>query len=205
MQYAITPVDYKDVGQYNLDFQMHIYLIYMLIFTLASRTLTETCDSSREIRCSSDSKSERTFIALKPDAVQRGLVGEIVTRFERKGFKLVAMKLVSASEKLLHSHYQEHEGKSFFSPLVSYMRSGPVLATVWSGKGVVAAGRAVLGATNPLAAAPGTIRGDLGLETGRNLCHASDSVDSAEREIGLWFSQDEIVGWNHDLENWIHE
>ena len=184
---------------------MHFYLVNILIFTLASRTLTETetCDASSEIRCNSD--TERTFIALKPDAVQRGLVGEIVTRFERKGFKLVAMKFLSASEKLLHSHYQEHEGKSFFSPLVSYMRSGPVLATVWSGKGVVAAGGAVLGATNPLAAAPGTIRGDLGLETGRNLCHASDSVDSAEREIRLWFSQDEIVGWNHDLENWIHE
>ena len=186
---------------------MHFYLTYILTFTLASRTLTETdtCDASREKRCKSEPQSERTFIALKPDAVQRGLVGEIVTRFEKKGFKLVAMKLLSASEKLLHSHYQEHEGKSFFSPLVSYMRSGPVLATVWSGKGVVAAGRAVLGATNPLVAAPGTIRGDLGLETGRNLCHASDSVDSAAREIGLWFSQDEIVGWNHDLENWIHE
>ena len=184
---------------------MHFYLIYMLILTLVSRTLNETCDASREIPCDSDANTERTFIALKPDAVQRGLVGEIVSRFERKGFKLVAMKLVSASEKLLESHYQEHAGKSFFSPLVSYMRSGPVLTTVWEGKGVVAAGRAVLGATNPLAAAPGTIRADLGLETGRNLCHASDSVESARREIGLWFSPDEILGWNHDLGKWIHE
>ena len=184
---------------------MHSCLFCILILTLISRTLNETCDASREIRCDSDIKTERTFIALKPDAVQRGLVGEIISRFERKGFKLVAMKLVSTSAELLHSHYQEHEGKSFFAPLVSYMLSGPVLATVWEGRGVVTAGRAMLGATNPLAASVGTIRGDLGLETGRNLCHASDSVEAAEREIGLWFSSGEIIRWNHDLEKWIHE
>ena len=186
-----------------LDFQMHFFLCFLLILSLVSRTFSETCDASREIPCDSD--TERTFIALKPDAVQRGLVGEIVARFERKGFKLVAMKLVSASEELLHSHYQEHKGKAFFSPLVSYMRSGPVLATVWEGRRVVAAGRAVLGATNPLVAAPGTIRADLGLTTERNLCHASDSVDSAIREIALWFSPGELIRWNYDLGKWIHE
>ena len=186
-----------------LDFQMNFFLCFLLILSCFSRTLSETCDASREIPCDSD--TERTFIALKPDAVQRGLVGEIVARFERKGFKLVAMKLVSASEELLHSHYQEHKGKAFFSPLVSYMRSGPVLATVWEGRGVVAAGRAVLGATNPLVAAPGTIRADLGLTTERNLCHASDSVDSAIREIALWFSPGELIRWNYDLGKWIHE
>ena len=186
-----------------LDFQMNFFLCFLLILSFFSRTLSETCDASREIPCDSD--TERTFIALKPDAVQRGLVGEIVARFERKGFKLVAMKLVSASEELLHSHYQEHKGKAFFSPLVSYMRSGPVLATVWEGRGVVAAGRAVLGATNPLVAAPGTIRADLGLTTERNLCHASDSVDSAIREIALWFSPGELIRWNYDLGKWIHE
>ena len=186
-----------------LDFQMNFFLCFLLILSFFSRTFSETCDASREIPCDSD--TERTFIALKPDTVQRGLVGEIVARFERKGFKLVAMKLVSASEELLHSHYQEHKGKAFFSPLVSYMRSGPVLATVWEGRRVVAAGRAVLGATNPLVAAPGTIRADLGLTTERNLCHASDSVDSAIREIALWFSPGELIRWNYDLGKWIHE
>ena len=192
----------------HLDFQMHFFLYFLLILSLVSRTLNETCDAAREIPCdadTSDTNTERTFIALKPDAVQRGLIGEIVARFERKGFKLVAMKLVSASEELLHSHYQEHKGKAFFSPLVSYMRSGPVLATVWEGRGVVAAGRAVLGATNPLVATPGTIRADLGLTTERNLCHASDSVDSAIREIALWFSPGELVRWNYDLGKWINE
>ena len=162
-----------------------------------------TCDKTNEVR-DCDHQPERTFIAIKPDAVQRGLVGEILSRFERKGFKLVAMSMMSASRELLETHYEEHRDRSFFASLIDYMMSGPVVATVWEGSGVISAGRSLLGATNPVKAAAGTIRGDFALDTGRNLCHASDSAESAEREVKLWFSN-QIVHWKSDLSNWIFE
>jgi nucleoside-diphosphate kinase len=130
---------------------------------------------------------ERTFIMVKPDGVQRGLVGQIINRFEQKGYFLAGLKMTWASEQLLSEHYADLATKPFFAGLVKYMHSGPVVAMIWEGKNVVAAGRVLLGATNPLNSAPGTIRGDLCIDVGRNVCHGSDSVESANKEIALWF------------------
>lgn len=151
------------------------------------------------------SQNERTFIAVKPDGVQRGLVPEILSRFWNKGYKLVAIKLTLANEDLLREHYADLTSKPFFPSLLSYMLSGPVLATVWEGKDVVKQGRALLGATNPLASAPGTIRGDFAVDMGRNIIHGSDSVESAEKEIGLWFKKEELVDYKPTLNSWIYE
>ncbi|CAI4046193.1 hypothetical protein SUVZ_11G1470 [Saccharomyces uvarum] len=151
------------------------------------------------------SQTERTFIAVKPDGVQRGLVSQILSRFEKRGYKLVAIKLVQADDKLLEQHYAEHVGKPFFPKMAAFMKSGPILATVWEGKDVVKQGRSILGATNPLASAPGTIRGDFGVDLGRNVCHGSDSVESAEREINLWFKQEDLVSWESNQAKWLYE
>lgn len=148
---------------------------------------------------------ERTFLAVKPDGVQRRLVGEIVRRFERKGFKLVALKLVQASEELLREHYAELRERPFFGRLVKYMGSGPVVAMVWQGLDVVRASRALIGATNPADAAPGTIRGDFCIEVGKNVIHGSDSVESARREIALWFRTDELLCWEDSAGHWLYE
>lgn len=148
---------------------------------------------------------ERTFIAIKPDGVQRGLINKILGRFENRGFKLVGIKLCQPSESLLREHYDDLQSKPFFPSLLSYMLSGPVLATVWEGKDVVKQGRAILGATNPLASAPGTIRGDYAIDMGRNVCHGSDSVESAQKEIGLWFKKEELVEYKPALFSWIYE
>lgn len=148
---------------------------------------------------------ERTFIAIKPDGVQRGLIGPILTRFEQRGFKLVGIKLTWANEKLLRQHYEDLQEKPFFPSLLLYMLSGPVLATVWEGKDVVKQGRAILGATNPLASAPGTIRGDYAIDMGRNVIHGSDSVETAQKEIGLWFKKEELAEYKPALHAWIYE
>ncbi|CAN6613145.1 nucleoside diphosphate kinase [Trichomonascus vanleenenianus] len=148
---------------------------------------------------------EQTFIAIKPDGVQRGLIGPILTRFEQRGFKLVAIKLTQPSESLLREHYADLQAKPFFPGLLKYMTSGPVLATVWEGKDVVKQGRVILGATNPLQSAPGTIRGDYAIDVGRNVCHGSDSVESAKKEIGLWFKKEEIVEYKPSMFGWIYE
>ncbi|XP_069859921.1 nucleoside diphosphate kinase 3-like [Dipodomys merriami] len=148
---------------------------------------------------------ERTFVAVKPDGVQRRLVGEVVRRFERKGFKLVALKLVQASEELLREHYAELRGRPFFGRLLDYMRSGPVVAMVWRGPDVVRASRALIGATDPADARPGTIRGDFCVEVGKNLVHGSDSPESARREIALWFGADELLCAGDGAARWLHE
>jgi len=148
---------------------------------------------------------EKTFIAVKPDGVQRRLVGEIIGRFEKKGFKLVAMNMVQANKEILELHYEEHKDKNFFPSLIKYMSSGPIVIMTWEGKGVVEGGRNLLGATNPIKASPGTIRGDLGMTTGRNLCHASDSKQSAQREIKLWFGDSLISDWTPVMDQWIYE
>lgn len=148
---------------------------------------------------------ERTFIAIKPDGVQRTLVGEIVSRFERKGFKLVGLKLIKVDRKLAESHYAEHNGRPFFESLISFITSGPVVAVVLEGKGVIDAARKMIGQTNPLASAPGTIRGDFGIDIGRNIIHGSDSQTSAEREIGLWFEEKELVNWDPSITSWLYE
>ncbi|KAI0362695.1 nucleoside diphosphate kinase [Trametes cingulata] len=150
------------------------------------------------------SVSERTYIMVKPDGVQRGLVGNIISRFEQRGFKLVALKLVHATPEHLEKHYADLKGKPFFPGLIKYMASGPVVAMVWEGLDAVKTGRAMLGATNPLASAPGTIRGDFALAVGRNICHGSDSVENAEKEISLWFPEG-TVQYAHDQAKWIFE
>ena len=147
---------------------------------------------------------ERTYIMIKPDGVQRGLVGEIIGRFEKKGFKLVALKLMNASKELLEQHYADLSSKGFFAGLISYMSSGPVCCMVWEGMGAVKTGRVMLGATRPSESAPGTIRGDLCIDVGRNICHGSDSVESAQHEIGLWFPEG-IAEWSSAQAPWVYE
>ncbi|KAL7046915.1 hypothetical protein ACKWTF_002738 [Chironomus riparius] len=149
--------------------------------------------------------SERTFIMLKPDAVQRGIVGDIIKRFEAKGFKLVAMKFMWASKELLEKHYSDLSSRPFFPGLVTYMSSGPVVPMVWEGLNAVKTGRVMLGATNPADSAPGTIRGDLCVQVGRNIIHGSDSVESANKEIALWFNDNELVSWKPAAVNWVYE
>ncbi|KAJ8283891.1 hypothetical protein COCON_G00027410 [Conger conger] len=147
---------------------------------------------------------ERTFIAIKPDGVQRGLVGEIIKRFEQKGFKLVGMKLLHASEELLQEHYSEHKDRPFYAGLVDFMHSGPVVAMVWEGLNVVKTGRVMLGETNPADSKPGTIRGDFCILVSRNIIHGSDSVESANTEIGRWFQPEELVSYQKCADCWIY-
>ncbi|KAM0698883.1 hypothetical protein Q7P36_000927 [Cladosporium allicinum] len=151
------------------------------------------------------SSSEQTFIAIKPDGVQRGLIGPIIQRFENRGFKLAAIKLVTASKEHLETHYADLAGKPFFPGLVAYMASGPICAMVWEGRDAVKTGRVILGATNPLASAPGTIRGDFAIDVGRNVCHGSDAVESAQKEIALWFKPEELQSWKQASHDWVYE
>lgn len=148
---------------------------------------------------------ERTFLAIKPDGVQRGLVGEIIRRFEAKGFTPVGLKFMTVSRELAEQHYDVHREKPFFSGLVQFITSGPVVAMVWEGEGVVAAARKMIGATNPLTAELGTIRGDFGINIGRNIIHGSDAVETARHEISLWFKEEELASWQPSLTGWIYE
>ena len=148
---------------------------------------------------------ERTLILVKPDGVQRGLIGQIVGRFEARGLKLIGMKFIQMSDELAARHYAVHEGKPFYDGLVSYIVSGPVVAMAWEGNGAIAAARSTMGATNPVAAAPGTIRGDFGIEIGRNLVHGSDSPENGAKEVSLFFNGEELVSWNRDSDSWIKE
>ncbi len=148
---------------------------------------------------------ERTLILVKPDGVQRGLVGEVLARFERRGLKLVGMKLMHISRDLAERHYSVHQGKPFYAGLVDYITSGPVVAAVLEGPRAISITRTTVGATNPAEAAPGTIRGDFGLEIGFNLIHASDAPDTAAREVALFFDESELVFYTRDIDRWIHE
>lgn len=148
---------------------------------------------------------ERTFLAIKPDGVQRGLVGEIIRRFETKGFTLVGLKFQKVSRELAEQHYDVHRERPFFPGLVEFITSGPVVAMVWEGDGVIASARKIIGATNPLTSEPGTIRGDLGINVGRNLIHGSDAPETAQKEIALWFKDEELVAWQPHLSPWLHE
>ncbi|MDB9515435.1 nucleoside-diphosphate kinase [Roseofilum reptotaenium CS-1145] len=148
---------------------------------------------------------ERTFLAIKPDGVQRGLVGNIISRLESKGFTLVGLKLMNVSRELAEQHYAVHKERPFFSGLIEFITSGPVVAMVWEGDGVVASARKIIGATNPLNAEPGTIRGDFGVDVGRNLIHGSDAIETAQNEINLWFKEEELASWEPSLMSWIRE
>ncbi len=153
------------------------------------------------------SEAERTFVMVKPDGVQRGLIGEIVSRFEDRGLKLVGAKFMEISEDLAHDHYAEHEDKPFFDDLVSFITAGPVFAMVWEGQDATRQVRGMMGETDPADSAPGTIRGDLGLDLGRNVIHGSDNEDPGanEREIDLFFDEDELVEWEQIDETWLYE
>lgn len=148
---------------------------------------------------------ERTFVMVKPDGVQRGLIGEIVARLERRGLKLSAARFMAVSLSLAEEHYAVHKGKPFYEGLINYITSAPVMAMVWEGPNAVAAVRQTMGATRPTEAAPGTIRHDFGLEVGRNLTHASDSPENAEKEIALWFKPEELISWGRSNDPWIFE
>ncbi len=148
---------------------------------------------------------ERTFVMVKPDGVQRGLVGKILQRIEEKGFKIVAMKLAVMPVEKAKEHYSEHVGKKFYLDLVGFITSGPSVSLVVEGRGAIAAMRKINGATNPAEAVPGTIRGDYGIETGRNVVHGSDSAASAAREIALHFSESELVDFKRIDETWLYE
>lgn len=146
---------------------------------------------------------ERTFVMVKPDGVQRGLVGEIITRLERRGLKLVAGKFMQVSRELAETHYAVHQGKPFYDGLVQYITSAPVMAMVWEGPNAIQAVRQTMGATRPTEAAPGTVRHDFALEVGRNLTHASDGLETANAEITLWFDPGELISWNRNNDPWI--
>ena len=148
---------------------------------------------------------ERTLILVKPDAMQRGLAFEVLRRLEARGLRIEALRLLSVDEAMARHHYGEHEGKPFFEGLVSYITSSPIIAAVFAGKNAVVAARQTLGATSPTEAAPGTVRGDLGIEIGRNLVHGSDSVESAEREIGIFFEGQSPIEWRRASDGWIFE
>ncbi|MFC7046201.1 nucleoside-diphosphate kinase [Halobacteriaceae archaeon GCM10025711] len=150
---------------------------------------------------------ERTFVMVKPDGVQRGIVGEVVSRLEDRGLKLVGAKFMQIDQDLAHEHYGEHEGKPFFDGLVSFITSGPVMAMVWEGQDATRQVRQMMGATDPADAAPGTIRGDYGLDLGRNVIHGSDHEDPGanEREISLFFDEDELVDYERIDEPWLYE
>jgi nucleoside-diphosphate kinase len=148
---------------------------------------------------------ERTLIIIKPDAVQRGLIGEIIRRFESHGLRIAGMKFIQVSQELASRHYAEHEGKKFYEGLINYITSAPVVVMALEGSEAVAIARNTIGKTKPVDSQPGTIRGDFGMEVGRNLVHGSDSVESAQREISLWFQPSELVDWQRDVDRWIFE
>jgi nucleoside-diphosphate kinase len=186
----------------------HFFLLCALCASVSGFALTPSVASSRATMSVSSAPitmAERTYIMIKPDGVQRGLVGKIIERFEQRGYKLQALKLKQASEELLREHYKDLTGKGFFPSLLSYMLSGPVTCMVWEGKEAVKMGRQMLGATNPQESLPGTIRGDFSIEVGRNICHGSDSVENAEKEIALWFTPEELCEWEDHSNDWLYE
>ncbi len=148
---------------------------------------------------------ERTLVLIKPDAMQRGLAGEVISRLERRGLKIVAIRLMKVGKPLAKQHYAEHDGKSFFPGLVAYITSSPIIAAVFEGSNAIKATRQTMGETNPVTAAPGSVRADFGLEKGRNLTHASDSPGAAKREIALFFGDMPPIAWKRDVDAWVFE
>lgn len=148
---------------------------------------------------------ERSLVLVKPDAVQRGLIGEVILRLERRGLRLVGAKFIAVSDELAKTHYAIHQGKPFFDSLIKYITSAPVMAMVWEGPNAINAIRQTMGSTRPTEAAPGSIRHDFALEIGRNLTHASDSVENGEKEVALWFAPRELVTWQREVDQWVFE
>ena len=148
---------------------------------------------------------ERTLVLIKPDGVQRGLIGEIIARLERRGLRLVGTKFLQVSQELAETHYAIHQGKPFYDGLIAYITSAPVMAMVWEGPNAIAAVRQTMGATRPTEAAPGSVRHDFALEVGRNLTHASDSIENGQAEVSLWFTDQELVPWKRAIDPWVFE
>jgi nucleoside-diphosphate kinase len=148
---------------------------------------------------------ERSLVLVKPDAVQRGLIGEIILRLERRGLRLVGAKFIAVSQELARTHYAIHQGKPFYDSLIKYITSAPVMAMVWEGPDAINAIRQTMGATRPTEASPGSIRHDFALEIGRNLTHASDTVENGEKEVALWFTSQELVAWERTIDQWVFE
>ena len=148
---------------------------------------------------------EKTLVLVKPDGVQRGLIGEVISRLERRGLRLIAAKFLQVSTNLAETHYAIHKGKPFYEGLIKYITSAPVMAMVWEGPNAVTAVRQTMGATRPTEAAPGTLRHDFALEVGRNLTHGSDSPENGEKEVALWFTPEELVSWDREIDRWIFE
>lgn len=148
---------------------------------------------------------ERTLVLIKPDAMQRSLAGEIIARLERRGLRIVGMRMLHMDEALARKHYAAHEDKAFFPGLLQYITSSPIIAAVFEGKNAVEIARQSMGATNPAQAAPGTVRGDLGIDTGRNLVHGSDSLEAAEKEIRLFFKEGETFSYERNIDPWVFE
>jgi nucleoside-diphosphate kinase len=148
---------------------------------------------------------ERSFVLVKPDGVQRGLIGEVISRLEQRGLRIVAAKFLQVSQELAETHYAIHKGKPFYNGLIEYITSAPVMAMVWEGPNAIAAIRQTMGATRPTEAAPGSVRHDFALEVGRNLTHASDSLENGMKEVDLWFHPTELVDWKRDSDRWIFE
>ena len=148
---------------------------------------------------------EHSLVLVKPDGVQRGLIGEVISRLERRGLRLVGAKFVQVSRELAEQHYAEHKGKGFYNGLIEYITSSPVMAMAWEGPDAVAAIRQTMGSTKPTEAAPGSLRHDFGLQVGRNLTHASDKPDTGQREVALWFTPAELVAWEREIDRWIFE
>jgi nucleoside-diphosphate kinase len=148
---------------------------------------------------------ERSLVLVKPDAVQRGLIGEIILRLERRGLRLAGAKFIAVSQELARTHYAIHQGKPFYDSLIKYITSAPVMAMVWEGPDAVNAIRQTMGATRPTEASPGSIRHDFALEIGRNLTHASDTVENGKKEVALWFTDQELVTWERSIDQWVFE
>lgn len=148
---------------------------------------------------------ERTLVIIKPDGVQRGLIGEIIARIERRGLRLIGMKFMAVPRELAEAHYAVHRERPFYTGLVNYIVSSPVVVMAWEGKNAVKVVRQLMGSTNPTEAAPGTIRADFGLEIGRNLTHGSDSPENGQSEVALWFTPAELVTWQRTGDEWLYE
>jgi len=187
---------------------LSLYALVFSYFGVTGPSVVEAAEPFKESSCQANTMpapTEQTLVIVKPDGVQRGLVGTIISRFEQKGFKLVAMKLMQASGDLLSRHYSDLSERPFYPGLIRYMQSGPIVPMVWQGPpGVIKTVRTMMGTTDPASAAPGTIRGDHAVVPGRNLIHGSDSVESAEREVAMWFPDSEKVEWKQAAEEWIN-
>jgi len=204
---AIGAVAYNTFEEKKKDEELNIKKDTLVEFPLLNSfpSLATYAAEKAPIHGVAGTNKERSFIAIKPDGVHRGYIGEVIKRFEDKGYKLVGIKVLVPSKDFAEKHYADLSKKPFFNGLVSYFSSGPVVAMVWEGKDVITGGRSLIGATNPQQATPGTIRGDYAITIGRNMIHGSDSAESAKNEISLWFTEKELAEFDHALDKWVHE